>query len=91
MKNIIFLIAFIPIMTIGQASLVNDIQANKQLVQIGLQLKSINTQVTSMNQNLERLINVLEENNNLTSKSKDILKEELEAKKLLRIMCLNQP
>jgi len=87
MKKIICLICVIPMLAFGQMP-VTDAAANtslalmrNQLLQMNMQIKKTGIQLTTMNQNLERLINLLEENNTLTSKSKEILKEELEAKK----------
>lgn len=81
MKNFILLkIILIPVMTFGQIP-VTDVATNASVGIVNSQLTSINIQMKAMNKNLARLINLLEKNNNLTSKSKDILKEELEAKK----------
>lgn len=60
---------------------VTDAATNTSIGLVNSQLTSINMQLKSMNKNLGRLVNLLEKNNNMTSKSKDILKEELEAKK----------
>lgn len=49
--------------------------ANKQLVNMNIQLKMVNN-------NLATLIRLMKENNNETSESKEILKEELDAKKI---------
>lgn len=87
MKKIVYLISLIPILTFGQIP-VTDVAANgslvminNQLLKINVQVKSLDVQLTTMNQNLERLIQLLEKNNRLASKSKEILKEELVAKK----------
>tara|TARA_R110002111_G_scaffold210331_8_gene274117 strand:- start:236 stop:871 length:636 start_codon:yes stop_codon:yes gene_type:complete len=87
MKKIFFLISIIPMLAFGQIP-VTDAAANatlgminSQLLQTNMQIKSMGVQLTTMNQNLDRLISLLKKNNNLTSKSKEILKEELEAKK----------
>lgn len=60
---------------------VTDAATNASIGLVNSQLTSINIQLKAMNKNLARLINLLEKNNSLTSKSKNILKEELEAKK----------
>ncbi len=81
MKKLILLkIVLFPLLALGQIP-VTDAATNASIGLVNSQLTSINIQLKAMNKNLGRLINLLERNNNLTSKSKDILKEELEAKK----------
>lgn len=60
---------------------VTDAATNASIGAVNSQLLNMNIQLKSINKNLGRLINLMEKNNNYTSKSKDILKEELEAKK----------
>jgi len=73
MKNILFLISLIPVLTYAQLP-VTDGATNSQLIKLNIQVKT-------MNNSLIRLINLLEKNNEYTSKSKEILTEELNAKK----------
>ncbi len=60
---------------------VTDVATNASVGLVNSQLTSINVQLKAVNKNLSRLINLMEKNNNDTSKSRKILKEELEAKK----------
>ncbi len=60
---------------------VTDVATNASVGLVNSQLTSINIQLKAVNKNLSRLINLMEKNNNDTSKSRKILKEELEAKK----------
>lgn len=60
---------------------VTDAATNASIGAVNSQLLNMNIQLKAINKNLGRLINLMEKNNNYTSKSKDILKEELEAKK----------
>lgn len=60
---------------------VTDVATNASVGMVNSQLTSINIQIKAVNRNLSRLINLMEKNNNETSKSRKILKEELEAKK----------
>tara|TARA_R110002051_G_scaffold88809_6_gene156563 strand:+ start:506 stop:1078 length:573 start_codon:yes stop_codon:yes gene_type:complete len=60
---------------------VTDVATNASVGMVNSQLTSINIQLKAVNKNLGRLINLMEKNNNDTSKSRKILKEELEAKK----------
>tara|TARA_R110000765_G_scaffold9911_3_gene30845 strand:- start:26251 stop:26868 length:618 start_codon:yes stop_codon:yes gene_type:complete len=60
---------------------VTDAATNASIGLVNSQLTSINIQLKAVNKNLSRLINLMEKNNNETSKSRKILKEELEAKK----------
>ncbi len=81
MKKIILLkIILLPVLAWGQIP-VTDAATNASIGITNSQLMNINLQLKTMNKNLSRLVNLLEKNNNYTSKSKDILKEELEAKK----------
>lgn len=60
---------------------VTDVATNASVGLVNSQLTSINIQLKAVNKNLSRLINLMEKNNNETSRSRKILKEELEAKK----------
>lgn len=81
MKKLLFIkIILIPFLALGQIP-VTDAATNASIGVVNNRLLNIDIQLKAMNKNLGRLINLLEKNNNLTSKSKDILKEELEAKK----------
>ena len=81
MKKIILVkIILFPLLVFGQIP-VTDAATNASLGMVNNQLLNINMQLKAMNMNLGRLINLMEKNNNYTSKSKDILKEELDAKK----------
>ncbi|HDZ14585.1 hypothetical protein LCGC14_0529590 [marine sediment metagenome] len=60
---------------------VTDVATNASVGMVNSQLTSMNIQLKVVNKNLVRLINLMEKNNNDTSKSRKILKEELEAKK----------
>lgn len=89
MKKLLYLIIIIPIAVFGQIPVTDAATntslalTNNQLLQINMQIKKNSAQLATMNRNLERLINLIEENNTLTSKSKEILKEELNAKKVV--------
>lgn len=60
---------------------VTDAATNASIGISNSQLTNINIQLKAVNKNLSRLINLMEKNYNETSKSRKILKEELEAKK----------
>lgn len=60
---------------------VTDVATNTSIGIVNSQLMNIDLQLKSVNQNLARMINLMEKNNNTNKKAKDILKEELEAKK----------
>lgn len=81
MKKILLIkIILFPFFVCGQIP-VTDAATNASIGIVNNQLLNMNIQLKAVNKNLVRLINLLERNNNLTSKSKEILKEELEAKK----------
>ena len=81
MKKIILVkIILFPLLVFSQIP-VTDAATNASIGMVNNQLLNINMQLKAMNMNLGRLINLMEKNNNYTSKSKDILKEELDAKK----------
>lgn len=60
---------------------VTDAATNASLGITNNQLMSIDLQLKTVNKNLLRLITLMENNNNNNEKAKEILKEELEAKK----------
>jgi hypothetical protein len=60
---------------------VTDVATNTSVAIANKQLTNINLQLKMVNNNLLTLIHLMEENNNETSQSKEILKEELDAKK----------
>jgi hypothetical protein len=60
---------------------VTDAATNGSLGLVNSQLIQNNIQLKTVNKNLLRLIQLLEKNNRITTSSKDILKEELDAKK----------
>ena len=60
---------------------VTDAATNASIGIVNNQLLNMNIQLKAVNKNLGRLITLMEKNNNDTSKSRKILKEELEAKK----------
>lgn len=81
MKDILlYLYILLPLVAMAQIP-VTDVATNASVGMVNSQLTSINIQLKAVNKNLVRLINLMEKNNNDTSKSRKILKEELEAKK----------
>jgi len=60
---------------------VTDVATNTSVAIANKQLTNVNLQLKMVNNNLLTLIRLMEENNNETSESKEILKEELDAKK----------
>ena len=60
---------------------VTDVATNTSVGMVNSQLMNVNLELKAINKNLSQLINLMEKNNNETSKSREILKEELEAKK----------
>jgi hypothetical protein len=60
---------------------VTDVATNASVGMVNSQLMNINLQMKTVNKNLSRLINLMEKSNNNNRKSKEILKEELDAKK----------
>lgn len=81
MRELILLkIILVPLFAFGQIP-VTDVATNASVGMVNSQLMNINIQLKAMNKNLGRLINLMEKNNNETSKSRKILKEELDAKK----------
>ncbi|MCM4166591.1 hypothetical protein KCTC52924_03531 [Arenibacter antarcticus] len=60
---------------------VTDVATNASVGVVNSQLININVQLKAVNNSLSHLIKLMEKNNNDTSKSRKILKEELEAKK----------
>ena len=81
MKHILlYLCLSLPLVAMAQIP-VTDVATNASVGMVNSQLTSINIQLKAVNKNLVRLTNLMEKNNNDTSKSRKILKEELEAKK----------
>ena len=78
--TLLHLCLFLPLAVMAQIP-VTDVATNASVGMVNSQLTSINIQLKAVNKNLVRLINLMEKNNNETSKSRKILKEELEAKK----------
>ncbi|PIB31446.1 hypothetical protein [Maribacter sp. 4G9] len=79
-RTLSMLIMLIPLLAISQIP-VTDAATNASIGMVNSQLTSINIQLKAVNKNLGRLINLMEKNNNNNRKAKEILKEELEAKK----------
>ncbi|HEA23652.1 hypothetical protein LCGC14_1261010 [marine sediment metagenome] len=77
---LLYLYLFLPLVIMAQIP-VTDVATNASVGMVNSQLTSMNIQLKAVNKNLVRLINLMEKNNNDTSKSRKILKEELEAKK----------
>ncbi|WP_339652544.1 hypothetical protein [uncultured Maribacter sp.] len=81
MKRTLLLVSLFTTITLTAQIPVTDVATNASVGMVNSQLTSINIQLKAVNKNLGRLINLMEKNNNDTSKSRKILKEELEAKK----------
>lgn len=87
MKKTIYLLNLVPLIALGQIPVTDAATngslgvVNNQLAQVQLHLRSLGRQLTATNRKLDRLIDLLEKNNDQTSKSREILKEELDAKK----------
>lgn len=81
MKRTLLLVSLFTTITLTAQIPVTDVATNASVGMVNSQLTSINMQLKAVNKNLGRLINLMEKNNNDTSKSRRILKEELEAKK----------
>lgn len=79
-RTLLYTIVLFPMAMIAQIP-VTDAATNASVGMVNSQLMNINIQLKAVNKNLGRLINLMEKNNNETSKSRKILKEELEAKK----------
>ncbi len=79
-KSLLYIMLLFPIAMIAQIP-VTDAATNASVGMVNSQLMNINIQLKAVNKNLVRLINLMEKNNNETSKSRRILKEELDAKK----------
>ncbi|NYJ28199.1 hypothetical protein [Allomuricauda sp. ARW1Y1] len=79
-KTLLYLSLLFPMAMIGQIP-VTDAATNASVGVVNSQLMNTNIQLKAVNKNLARLINLMEKNNNETSKSRKILKEELDAKK----------
>lgn len=81
MKRTLLLVNLFTTITLTAQIPVTDVATNASIGIVGNQLANMNVQLTAMNQNLSRIINLLEENNQVTDDSKNILEEELKAKK----------
>ncbi|UWX54322.1 hypothetical protein NYZ99_15395 [Maribacter litopenaei] len=81
MKNSLLLIMLILQYPLLSQIPVTDAATNGSLGLVNSQLIQNNIQLKAMNKNLLRLIQLMEKNNRITTNSKDILQEELEAKK----------
>jgi hypothetical protein len=87
MKKIILMLHLFPLLAVGQIPVTDAATngslgvVNNQLLQVHLQLRAMGNQLATTNRKLDRLITLLEKNNDLTSESKEILKEELDAMK----------
>ncbi|MBC7000362.1 hypothetical protein [Cytophaga sp. FL35] len=79
-RALLHLSVLLPMAMMGQIP-VTDAATNASVGMVNSQLMNINIQLKAVNKNLARLINLMEKNNNETSKSRKILKEELDAKK----------
>jgi len=81
MKKIAITILFlVPIIVQSQIP-VTDVATNASVGMVNSNLFQVNLQLKAVNKKLSKLITLMEKSNNNTSKSKNILKEELEAKK----------
>ena len=88
MKKLIYLFNLVPLVALGQIPVTDAATngslgiANNQLAQIHIQLRSLGNQVAATNRKLDRLIDLMEKNNDQTTRSREILKEELDAMKI---------
>ncbi len=86
MKRTLFILGILfpwvmfPWVTVSQIP-VTDAATNASIGISNSQLLNINLQLKAVNKNLNRLIHLMDKNNRNNRKAKDILKEELEAKK----------
>ena len=80
-RTLLLLVSLFKAITLAAQIPVTDVATNASIGFVGNQLANMNVQLTSMNQSLSRIINLLEENNQVTDDSKNILEEELNAKK----------
>ncbi|NKI27875.1 hypothetical protein HCG49_15030 [Arenibacter sp. 6A1] len=81
MKHFITLWSLLAYLALFSQIPVTDVATNASIGISNSHLMNINTQLQAVNNNLSRLIKLMEKNNKEASKSSDILKEELEAKK----------
>jgi hypothetical protein len=87
MKKTIYLLNLVPLVALGQIPVTDAATngslgiANNQLVQIHMQLRSLGNRLAVTNRKLDRLVDLMEKNNDQTSRSREILKEELDAMK----------
>lgn len=82
MRRTLLFINLFMVVTMAAQIPVTDAATNSSIGLVNGQLTKINIQLKAVNKNLARLINLMEKNNNETLKSRKILKEELDAKKL---------
>lgn len=81
MKRTLLIVTIVlPILLTAQIP-VTDAATNASVGMVNSQLLNINRQLKAVNKNLTRLVSLMEKNNNNNRKSKEILKEELDAKK----------
>jgi hypothetical protein len=87
MKKLIYLFNLLPLVALGQIPVTDAATngslgiTNNQLAQIHMQLRSVGNRLATTNRKLDRLIDLMEKNNDQTSRSREILKEELDAMK----------
>lgn len=79
-STLLYIGLLLPVAIMAQIP-VTDVATNASVGIVNSQLTSINIQLKAVNKSLSRLIMLMEKNNKETSKSRKILKEELEAKK----------
>lgn len=77
----LYIIVLFPMVMIAQIP-VTDAATNASVSMVNSQLNNINLQLKTVNKNLSQLINLMKKNNSNNGKVKEILKEELEAKKM---------
>ena len=81
MKKLIYLFNLVPLVALGQIPVTDAATngslgiANNQLAQIHIQLRSLGNQVAATNRKLDRLIDLMEKNNDQTTRSREILKD----------------
>ncbi len=81
MKSILLPFALMFTILVSAQIPVTDAATNASIGLVNSQLTNLGIQLKTVNKNLSRLINLMEKNNNNNRKAKEILKEELDAKK----------
>ena len=87
MKKLIYLMNLVSLVALGQIPVTDAATngslgiTNNQLAQIHIQLRSLGNRLATTNRKLDRLIDLMEKNNDQTTRSREILKEELDAMK----------